>query len=518
MYWPNECRNSSFRSVDFLTLNGMSSHYVIGIDIGTGSTKAVALNTAGEVTATAQAYYQTLQPAPGHSEQQPEEIWQAFVKVIDTIQSSMQASPACICLSSCMHSLLLLDEANQPLTNLITWADNRAAAVAERLRCSTDAEHMYTVTGTPIHSMSPLCKLIWFKENDAAAFSKVGKAISIKEYIWFRLFGVFEADHSIASATGLFDNKNFCWSKDALQLAGITQQQLSQLVATNFTRSGLQPSAAEELKLPVATSFCTGASDGCLANVGSDALAEGVAAITIGTSAAVRIASKKPLPHFATMLFSYVLNDETFICGAPTNNGGNVLQWLQQNFLADETLTYDAILKKIATVRAGCDGLIFLPHLHGERGPLWDEKAAGGFMGIHAHHLQAHFIRAALEGVCFSLKSILEIIEEQTVPVQRLHLSGGFVHSHIWMQLLADVTGKTVCVVSKGDASASGAAFWGLKAMGLIEKISLPEQTVEQTIEPNFSHTALYNQQHQIYKTLYGSIKDAVHQLYNLNH
>jgi gluconokinase len=496
----------------------MPQQYIIGIDIGTGSTKAVALNNSGHVLATAQFYYADIQTEPGFSEQDPELIWLAFTNTITTITTRLDEPPACISLSSCMHSLLVLNKEDQPLTSLITWADTRSASIAERIRQSTEAEYIYSTTGTPIHSMSPLCKIIWLRENAPLIFQNASRFISIKEYIWHRLFNTFEIDFSIASATGLFDIHNGVWSDNALALAGITPAQLSHPVPANFTRNHRSNLSDELLNIPSSTTFCIGASDGCLANVGAYALENGVAAVTVGTSGAVRIASSKPLLNIRFMTFSYVLDDSLFICGAPISNGGNVLQWLQQNFLTNSHLDYTELFQKITGVTAGSEGLICLPYLHGERAPIWDEKASGVFFGVQPQHTKAHFLRAALEGVCYSLKSIIDILESEGVSIKQLNVSGGFTHSTTWMQMLSDITGKELCLVQTEDASTTGAALVGMKAINMITDLTSLKPEGEIVVEPNFSHTDTYHSYYQVYKTLYETLKQSMHQLYHIKH
>ncbi|MEO6637585.1 MAG: FGGY family carbohydrate kinase, partial [Ginsengibacter sp.] len=223
--------------------------YIIGIDIGTGSTKAVALNYSGEVIASSQFHYSGLDMPAGYSEQDPEIIWKAFRNCLIDITNILKQVPFAVSFSSCMHSLILIDKDNKPLTNLITWADTRSEKIAEEIRQSAMAETIYTQSGTPIHSMSPLCKIIWFKRNEAAIFDKAFKFIGIKEFIWQRLFGVYEIDHSIASATGLFNIETSRWHQPSLQLCNIKVEQLSAIVPTNFMRTNVIPGIASELKI-----------------------------------------------------------------------------------------------------------------------------------------------------------------------------------------------------------------------------------------------------------------------------
>jgi len=373
---------------------------VTGVDIGTGSTKAVAINTEGKVIAVSQSYYPTISPQTGYSEQDPEIIWQAFVKCINEIIVKVQPVPITVSFSSAMHSLVVMNHKNVAITPLITWADTRSEKIAEDIRKSANAEKIYKATGTPIHSMSPLCKIKWLKENEPQIFTEAFKFISIKEFIWFRLFTTYQVDYSIASATGLFNIETFEWNQPSLQLCGITKSHLSEPVPTDFIGKVLDPSIADILHIPADTIFCIGASDGCLANIGSYAIKEGIAALTIGTSGAVRIASARPIDNYSAMIFNYVLDKNTFISGGPINNGGIILKWLFQTFLNIKDPSesdYEAFFKIIETIPAGSQGLLFLPYLYGERAPVWDEKASGVFFGIKSYHTNAHFLRAALE-------------------------------------------------------------------------------------------------------------------------
>lgn len=494
--------------------------YVTGVDIGTGSAKAVAINTEGKVVAASQFYYSTNSPQTGYSEQDPEIIWQAFVNCMNEIIKKIEHVPIAVSFSSGMHSLLVVDNKNVAITPLITWADTRSEKIAEDIRKSADAEKIYKATGTPIHSMLPLCKIKWIKENEQQIFKEAFKFISIKEFIWYRLFNTYQVDYSIASATGLFNSENFEWNKPSLQLCGITMSHLSEIVPTDFIRKDLNPSIALTLHIPADTTFCIGASDGCLANIGSYAIEPGIAALTIGTSGAARIASAKRVDNYSAMIFNYVLDRNTFISGGPINNGGNVLKWLFQTFLNNKDPSetdYDVFFKTIETIPAGCQGLLFLPYLYGERAPIWDEKASGVFFGIKSYHTSAHFLRSALEGICFALKNILEIIEAATVPIKQVNVSGGFVHSKTWMQIFADVSGNKICLEQTEDASSFGAALFYMKAAHIINDYSSISRDITVMIEPVSTNHTVYEKYYSVFKTLYGPSKDSMHRLNDLN-
>ncbi len=494
--------------------------YVIGVDIGTGSAKAVAVNKNGKPIAASQIFYKTISRQPGYSEQDPEIIWKAFAGCIREIVSKTNQVPLAVSFSSAMHSLLVVNDKNIAITPLITWEDTRSEKIAEDLRNSPEAKSIYTATGTPIHSMTPLCKIKWMKENEKEIFEQAFKFISIKEFIWYRLFNKYEIDYSLASATGLFNIENFKWNKPSLDFCNIDASHLSVPVPTHFARNDLNPGMAVLLNVPENTSFCIGASDGCLANLGSDAINPGTAALTIGTSGAVRIASPAPLINYSAMIFNYVLDDSTFISGGPVNNGGNVLKWMFKTFLNNLSPTnndYKNIFEQIERIPPGSEGLIFLPYLHGERAPIWDEKASGVFFGIRSLHTNAHFFRAALEGICFALNNILEIIETSSSAIKQLNVSGGFVHSQIWMHILADISNKKICLVQTEDASSIGAALLGMKALKIIEDYSSVDENINSSILPDNGHLPVYKKLYELFKSLYAPLEQPMHTLYEIH-
>ncbi len=495
--------------------------YFIGADIGTGSAKAVAIDSKKKVLAIAQSFYSVVSPKPGYSELEPETIWKAFEKVIRDVISNLQRIPMSVSISTAMHSLMAVDLQNKPLTRFLTWEDTRSDTIAETLRRSSKAKSIYTATGTPIHSMSPLCKIKWLKEHQPRIFNKTSKFISIKEFIWFRLFGEYEVDYSIASATGLLNLNSLSWHQPSLKFCGIRKSQLSRPVATTFARDHVNKKIASNLRINGETKFCIGASDGCLANVGSYATDKHTGALTIGTSGAVRIATGSPVVHFDSMIFNYVLDDKTYISGGPVNNGGNVMKWMFATFLnkvypSDDD--YNMVFKKVKEIPVGADGLIFLPYLYGERAPIWDEKSSAAFIGMQSFHTTHHFFRAAIEGICFSLKIILDNLESSSGTIRQLNVSGGFVHSKVWMQILADITGKKICKVQSQDASCIGAALLYMKAAGIIKNYR-PEKTgTEVMIKPNAKSVSLYKKQLFIFKSLYPSLKGSMHSLNILEH
>ncbi|SEA41961.1 gluconokinase [Pedobacter hartonius] len=492
--------------------------YILGIDIGTGSTKAVAVGQDHIAFDSSQFFYPTDTSEPQHSEQDPELIWQAFQNSVTELVSKLGYPPLAISLSSAMHSVIAVDEQCNALAPMMTWADSRSAAIADELLASPLGLKLYRETGTPVHSMSPLCKIIWIRENQPEFFKGVYKFISIKEYIWYRLFHTFEADHSIASCSGLMDVEKLVWSKLALSTAGITVAQLSALVSTTYLRNDFEPSTSFDV-LKARTPFVMGASDGCLANLGTGAISPGIAALTIGTSGALRVSGSQAAPNESAMTFSYRLDEETFINGGPVNNGGIALKWHLKNLFQKEQLAaadYADALSQMEQLNPGAEGLIFLPYLQGERAPIWDSKSCGTFFGMRLIHQPRHFTRAVIEGICFALNDVLKSLEESGQQISQLNVSGGFVSSAAWLQIMADITGKRLVLATAEDASAVGAAYLAVKATGISSTYPLPDRGESTTVEPDQANHVIYQQYFAVYRKLYANLKGLMQELYTL--
>lgn len=446
----------------------MSEHtsYIIGADIGTSSAKTIGLDIrTGEVIASFQQAYDTMHPLPGHAEQDPEILLAAVKAGIREVVARVGYAPEAISFSSAMHSIMAIDAGGKALTPLIIWADNRSEPQALALRSTPAGDAIYRQTGTPIHAMSPLCKVRWMREQQPELFARAAIFPGIKEYILHHFFGHYVTDHSIASATGLFDITTLQWSRDALAFAGIAASQLPRPVPATHALTNLLPPIAEELGIPAATPFIIGGSDGCLAQLGSHAMDEGHATITIGTSGAVRMAGSRPETDARARLFTYLLTDDVYITGGASNNGGVVLQWLVRDFLQLPLTALQGLVEEALQVETG--GLICLPYLLGERAPMWNSHATAAFIGIQPHHRAAHFTRAVLEGICFALFSIKTALAETAGPVQKISVSGGFTGSPGWIQLLADIFGQKMYLQQHSDASALGAIILAATALRL---------------------------------------------------
>lgn len=505
------------------------SQSVIGLDIGTMSAKAVVFGRNGRVRGQHAVDYPLIKEHPSWAEQEPEQILQAALLAVSQAISQAGAAPqdiAAVGLSSAMHSLIVMDREGGRLTRSITWADNRSSEQAERLRASELGREIYRRTGTPIHAMSPLPKLLWLREHRPDLFRAADKFISIKEYIVYRLFGQYVVDTSIASATGLLSLEQLDYDAEALRLAGIDRGQLAQPVPATYMLSGMDAQLASHMGVAPGTPFVLGASDGALANVGVGATRAGEVAVTIGTSGAIRTVTDRPLTDPQQRTFCYSLTESWFVVGGATNNGGIVMRWLRDQFgtlgiaspgsdESDGDRIYELMMDGADKVPPGAQGLLFLPYLTGDRAPIWNASARGVFFGAGLQHRSEHFIRAAMEGVLFNLLSVALALESLTGPPKDIRASGGFARSALWRQMLADILGREVLVPASHEASALGAAVIALIALGELKDIHEAKDMIDirDRHSPQENRTRIYRELHGIFERIYTKVKDEFAQI-----
>lgn len=465
---------------------------MMGVDIGTTSTKAVLFSEEGRIIAKYSVEYPLYTPTPSTAEQDPDQIHRAVIK---SIKETVKAAPieakqiGCIAFSAAMHSLIAVDNAGNALTSSITWVDNRAAPWADKLKRELGGQEIYRRTGTPIHPMSPLAKILWLRETQPVLFAKTAKFISIKEYVFYRFFKHYVVDYSIASATGLFNLNTLDWDEKALAVAGITPQQLSTPVPTTYQLQGLDPVVAGQIGLSSETPIVVGANDGVLSNLGVNAIEPGVVAVTIGTSGAIRTVIDRPMTDPKGRIFCYALTDRHWVIGGPVNNGGITFRWVRDEFAAAEVETakrlgidpYEVLTKIAERVTPGAEGLLFHPYLAGERAPLWNANARGSFFGLGMHHRKEHMIRAVLEGVIFNLYSVLLALEELMGTPTKIQATGGFARSGLWRQMMADIFNQEVFVPQSYESSCLGAAVLGLYARGRTDSLKVVSHMIGST-------------------------------------
>lgn len=439
----------------------------VGVDVGTTDLKVIAFADDGRVVAREDARLDMLHGAPGVAEQDPQAVYATvtatFADAVHQAQS-LGYGVARVGVSAAMHSLLAVGADDQPLTRALTWMDTRAATQAEALWASPQGQALYARTGTPIHAMSPLAKLLWLRQTQPELHQRAARFVSLKEWLWHGWFGEWQVDESIASATGLYQLATRQWDAEALALAGVTPGRLSTLVPTTSTRAGLREPRLLAAGLTTNTPFTIGASDGALANLAVGALDADRMALTIGTSVAARVGVAVPTTNQATRMFCYALADGRFVAGAASNSGGGVLDWLAHRALAGPG---DIGALIAAAERATIGDLLCLPYIAGERAPLWDARAQGVFFGLTTQTDAVALMRAAIEGVLYNAYWMASDLFPVVGTPSTLLASGKLLESQWIRQFVADLFALPVILPEGADASAVGAVTLANIAAGV---------------------------------------------------
>lgn len=470
----------------------MPSEVVVGVDVGTTATKVVAYRPDGSAVADASHGYPLRSPHPGWAEQDADEIVDAVLDAVAEVVSAVRGDVAAIGLSTVMHSLIGLDATSHPLTACSTFADSRAWPQALRLRRELGVS-LYRATGTPFHPMAPLARLRWFAEEQPDLARRVRRWVSLKEYLLRRLCDSEVVDHAVASATGLFDLRSRDWHAGALAAARVDRAQLGRLVPTTTVIDALRSDIADRIGVARETPVVVGASDGVLANLGVGAIRPGVAALTIGTSGAIRVTARQPHTDPAMRTFCYTLTDHYWVLGGAISNGGLVLRWLADEILGDQD--YQRLTAEAARVPAGSDGVVMLPYLTAERAPRWSPLLGGVLFGLRVEHHRGHAVRAALEGVALQLRLVADALRTAGDGFERLRVTGGFVESDLWLQIVADVLNSELQVPEVEEAVAYGAALLGRFALGRIDDLETvaDDFRIARTVTPDPARVARYD-------------------------
>jgi gluconokinase len=490
---------------------------IVGIDIGTTSAKAGAFDADGRETGASEVAYPLLEPQPGWAVQEPGVVVDAIVEATRGAIAAAGADVAGLSFSTALHSLVGLDAHDRPITEILTWADQRAAPQAERLR--RERPHLHGATGTPLHPMSPLTKLVWFRETEPDVFARAARWVGVKELVVHRLTGEWITDHSTASATGLLALGTLEYDDEALEVAGLEARQIPVVAPTKHTMS-LSAEGAAALGCDPGLPLVLGAGDGPLANLGVGATRPGVAACSIGTSGALRLMVERPVIDRQGRVFCYALTEDRWVVGGAINNGGVVLQWAG-DALAPELTGDDAeaqLMDIAAQAPPGSDRLVMLPYLLSERAPHWSTLPRGAYVGLTRAHRREHLVRAAIEGVCQQMALVLTSLRDAGNEVGEIRATGGFARSALWRQMLCDALGQPVGFPEGHQGSGFGAALLGMEALGVIPSFDRAAEliAIDEVREPDAEAAAIYAAMAPIFDGLYDALGPAFSQLRRL--
>lgn len=498
----------------------MTNKIIIGIDIGTTGVRSVAYR-AGQTCAMAMATteYPLFTDQTGVAEQDANTLLLSTLAVMKRTVAELGDSVhdvSGIAISSVLHSFLAISEEGSPLTRLMTWGDSRGQIYLDEVKAQLDVESLYHRTGCPIHPMYSLLKMYWLKKTHPDVFTKAAWFGSIKDVVFHHLTGKRMVDRSIASGSGCYNIQTLEWDKTVLALLGIDDKRMVQVVPTTHYEPMCE-SVCERIGLPHSVPVVIGAGDGMMANIGVGTIRPGQINITIGTSGAIRMASKEPRTDIKRRTWCYNVTDDRWMLGGAINNGGVSFRWARDKFAETEQRVADklglnpyALLTTYAEkVAAGSDGLIILPFFTGERAPNWNADARGTMLGLTLNHDKRHIIRATLEGICYRMRSVLESLEELTGKGEEIRVSGSFTHSTVWLQILADVIGREINVPDVDEGAAYGAAVMGLYALGELESLDKASDLIgiRHTYYPNTQNKASYDRLYGIYLNTYWNLQ-----------
>ncbi|TYP90368.1 gluconokinase [Blastococcus xanthinilyticus] len=482
---------------------------VVGLDSGTTATKAVAAGADGTVRDVVSVAYPLLVPAPGRAELDSEQLVAAAIEALTEVAGRARERGdrvAAVSLSAAMHGLVPMDDDGRPLGPVVTWADDRAAQWAQALVADGRAPDLHARTGTPVHAMSPLVKLSWERAADADRVARVPRWGGVKELLVAALCGGRHVvDRSCASATGLYDIRAGRWDAEALQIAGVRPDQLGAVLPTTEVLPGLRSEVAAATGLPGDLAVVVGAADGVLANLGIGAVRPDVAAVSLGTSGAMRLLVPSPTVDPGRRLFCYALTDDAWVVGGAINNGGSVVRWAAQALAAgldgapppegEAADELDArLLAEAEAVPVGSAGLICLPYLLGERAPWWRSGMRGAYLGLRREHGRAHLVRAAVEGVCQQLALVRDAFAATGLPVREVRATGGAVASPLWIGTLAAALDLPVRVAESPEGTGLGACLLGWHALGELPDLDAATAlvAVDEPVRPDPGAVAVY--------------------------
>lgn len=499
--------------------------HVIGIDIGTQSTKALVLDGQGRIIASHQQGYRVDTPQPRWAEQWPDVWWQAVVACIKGCLASKDVEPASIqalCISSLYGgSGIPVDEAMEPLHPCLIWMDRRAEPQVNWVRQHVDLARLEAVTGNGVDSYYGFTKMMWLKQERPDIWARTRYLVPPNNYMTWRLTGELAVDHSSAgNIGGIYDLVGRCWSDEMTTALGLDIDKLPpRLVDSGDAVGSLDAVMAEMLGLPEGIAVVAGGVDAAMATLAGGATAPGHHVAMIGTSMCWGMINQRPTPGSGLISFPHVLNGERdiYTFGGALTAGASVA-WYLDTFFADRNDHGDIYAELEALAAAlppGANRLLFLPYLMGERSPVWDAHASAAFVGLDFTHRREHMYRAVLEGVAYALRHNMQAGAAMQVELDpRLIIVGGVTQSDLWMQIIADITGHPVYTYRENVEAALGAGLLAASHQGLLslDGGELHGTLIERaTPTPNAKST--YDALFQCYCDLYPALQPLMHRL-----
>lgn len=485
----------------------------MGIDTGTGGTRALIVDEGGKVRAGfTSAHDEMRMERPLWAEQHPDDWWRAAGEAIRGALAQAGLSGAQIegiGLSGQMHGLVLLDDARRVIRPALIWCDQRSQPQVDFINGKLGREKVLQCTANPVLTGFTLPKLLWVRDHEPACFERARKMLLPKDYIRFKLTGEFASEVSDASGTALFDVVQRRWSWEMMDALGLDRSILPEVRESREVSGQVTREAAELTGLAAGTPVAGGGGDQASSAIGNGIVEPGVVSCTLGTSGVVfaHMDAVAYDPAGRVHTFCHAVKDKWHVMGV-TQAAGLSLQWFRNQLMTG--VDYDELTREAAGAAAGSQGLFWLPYLMGERTPHLDAAARGAFIGLTAKHRRADLIRAVLEGVCYSQRDCLDIIAGLGVPVSLVRASGGAANSAFWLDMLSNVLNQRVVTLETQEGSAYGAALLALVSTG---RYSSEAEVCRAAIgevssrDPRADDAALYARAHAVYGDLYRALQ-----------
>ena len=505
---------------------------LLGIDLGTSGVKVLALKESGEIVAITSQRYPLHQPRAGWSEQDAEDWWKGVVRAVREVLATDAVQPESVrglAVSGQMHGSVFLDNQQQIIRRPILWNDTRTFPQCETITNTIGEEALIDLAGNPALEGFTAPKVLWLKEHEPQHYQELATLLLPKDYILYRLTGRLCTEVSDAAGTLLFDVEHREWSGELMERFDLNPSVLPEVLESVDVVGTVSEEAAAATGVSEETRVVAGGADNACSAVGNGIVSEGLVLASLGSSGTVvaHTDQMKKDPHGRIHSFNHAVPHRWYLMGVMLSAAAS-FQWFRDNFAEAELMleksipeSADELLNKQAeSVRPGSEGVLFLPYLSGERTPHRHAKARGVFFGLAPIHTKKHFARAILEGVSFGMRDSLELVRDLGVEPRQIRITGGGAKSPLWRQMLADVFNQPVVTTNIEEGPAIGAALLagvGVEIFADVGEAVSEVVKVTNTIQPDESTAAVYEQLYLVYKHLYQSLRENFDEAFALN-